>query len=71
MDFATLEVFRAVAKVHCINRAADLLGQDPATVTTRIKEIEMEIGKPLFERDERQMALTIEEPPISITPNGS
>lgn len=58
MDHAALEVFRAVARERSITRAAGLLGRVPSNVTTRIQQLEAEIGVPLFQRDRKPMTLT-------------
>lgn len=58
MDFAALAVFRTVAKEQSITRAAELLGRVPSNVTTRIQQIEEELGVPLFLRERKGMTLT-------------
>ena len=60
MDLATLAVFRAVAREESITRAAELLGRAPSNVTTRIQQLEAEIGVALFARETRRMGLTSE-----------
>ncbi|ASV84109.1 lysR substrate binding domain protein [Ochrobactrum quorumnocens] len=60
MDLATLSVFRTVAQERSVTRAADLLGRVPSNVTTRIQQLEAEIGVPLFQRDTKRMSLTRE-----------
>jgi DNA-binding transcriptional LysR family regulator len=60
MDLATLAVFRTVAREQSITRAADLLGRAPSNVTTRIQQLEAEIGIALFQRETRRMELTEE-----------
>ena len=60
MDLATLAVFRAVAREESITRAAELLGRVPSNVTTRIQQLEAEIGVALFARETRRMVLTSE-----------
>ncbi|MGE4483190.1 LysR family transcriptional regulator [Acidocella sp.] len=59
MDLASLAMFRTVARERSITRAADLLGRVPSNVTTRIQQLETEIGVALFERDKRGMELTV------------
>lgn len=51
MDLATLSMFRTVAQEQSVTRAADLLGRVPSNVTTRIQQLEAEIGVALFQRD--------------------
>ncbi|AHF87389.1 LysR family transcriptional regulator (plasmid) [Rhizobium leguminosarum bv. trifolii WSM1689] len=58
MDLASLAMFRTVAKEQSVTRAAELLGRVPSNVTTRIQQLEAEIGVPLFQRDKKGMALT-------------
>ncbi|WP_455874240.1 LysR family transcriptional regulator [Rhizobium yanglingense] len=60
MDLASLAMFRTVAKEQSVTRAAELLGRVPSNVTTRIQQLEAEIGVPLFQRDKKGMALTSE-----------
>lgn len=60
MDLATLSVFSAVARAQSVTRAAELLRRAPSNVTTRIQQLEAEIGVALFERDKRRMELTAE-----------
>lgn len=60
MDFASLSVFRTVAREQSVTRAAELLGRVPSNVTTRIQQLEAEVGVPLFQRDKKRMALTAE-----------
>jgi DNA-binding transcriptional LysR family regulator len=58
MDLVSLAVFRAVASEQSVTRAAELLGRVPSNVTTRIQQLEAELGVPLFLRDRKRMALT-------------
>ncbi|MCH4561382.1 LysR family transcriptional regulator, partial [Mesorhizobium jarvisii] len=51
---------RTVAREQSITRAAGLLGRVPSNVTTRIQQLEAEIGVPLFQRDKKRMTLTNE-----------
>lgn len=60
MDLATLSVFRAVAAELSVTRAAQRLGRVPSNVTTRIQQLEEELGVALFERDRKRFALTAE-----------
>ncbi|BCP54858.1 LysR family transcriptional regulator [Kaistia sp. 32K] len=60
MDLAALAIFRAVAREQSVSRAAERLGRVPSNVTTRIQQLEAEIGVPLFQRDRKRMALTPE-----------
>lgn len=60
MDLAALTVFRTVARERSVTRAAELLDRAPSNVTTRIQQLEAEIGVALFQRDKRRMDLTAE-----------
>jgi DNA-binding transcriptional LysR family regulator len=60
LDIASLAVFRTVAKEQGITRAAELLGRVPSNVTTRVQNLETEIGVALFQRDSKRMILTAE-----------
>lgn len=58
MDLASLEAFRTVAREESVTRAAALLDRAPSNITTRIQQIEADIGVPLFKRETRRMLLT-------------
>jgi DNA-binding transcriptional LysR family regulator len=58
MDIADLRVFEAVARVGGMNRAAMELNTVQSNITARIKALEADIGRPLFERRPRGVALT-------------
>lgn len=58
MDLATLAVFRTVAREQSITRAAELLDRAPSNVTTRVQQLEAEVGVALFRREVRRMVLT-------------
>ncbi|ABC22452.1 LysR family transcriptional regulator [Rhodospirillum rubrum] len=58
MDLAALAVFRTVAREQSVTRAAELLGRVPSNVTTRVQQLEAEIGVALFQRDKKRMVLT-------------
>lgn len=60
MDMAALSLFRAVAREQSITRAAELLGRVPSNVSTRIQQLEAELGVALFQRDKKRMTLTNE-----------
>jgi DNA-binding transcriptional LysR family regulator len=60
MDHATLEIFRTVAGEQSVTRAAELLGRAPSNVTTRIQQLENDIGVALFQRETKRMVLTPE-----------
>jgi len=58
MDASELRVFASVAELGSMNRAAAALHTVQSNVTARIKELEAEIGHPLFKRTSRGVALT-------------
>lgn len=60
MDLATLSVFCAVVREDGVTRAAKLLGRAPSNVTTRIQQLEAELGTQLFHRHHKRMTLTEE-----------
>jgi len=60
MDLAALQIFRAVVEYGGVNRAAEQLHRVPSNVTTRVKQLEEELGTALFIRDGRGLALTNE-----------
>ncbi|CAM2150924.1 HTH-type transcriptional regulator NmoR [Pararobbsia alpina] len=58
MDHINLEIFRAVASELSITRAAKRLGRVPSNVTTRIQQLEAELGVELFVRDGNRLTLS-------------
>jgi DNA-binding transcriptional LysR family regulator len=58
MDIGDLRVFEAVARLGGMNRAAADLNTVQSNVTARIKALEAEIGRALFERHSRGVSLT-------------
>ncbi len=60
MDSETLRIFKAVAELGSVTKAAQALHYVPSNVTARIRGLEQELGKPLFIRKPRGMALTSE-----------
>ncbi|MGH7095720.1 MAG: LysR substrate-binding domain-containing protein [Stellaceae bacterium] len=58
MDIGDLRVFEAVARLGGMNRAAADLNTVQSNVTARIKSLEAEIGRALFERHSRGVSLT-------------
>jgi DNA-binding transcriptional LysR family regulator len=58
MDIADLKVFEAVARLGGMNRAAEELNTVQSNITVRVKALEADIGRPLFERRPRGVALT-------------
>lgn len=60
LDLSALEMFQQVAREGSVSRAADKLNRVQSNISTRVKQIEEQIGVPLFERGRRGMALTDE-----------
>ena len=58
MDASDLRVFEAVARLGGMNRAASELHTVQSNVTTRIRQLEEELGTKLFERHSRGVTLT-------------
>ncbi|HCE6793399.1 LysR family transcriptional regulator NmoR [Pseudomonas aeruginosa] len=58
MDLSSLEIFRAVAYEASVTRAAQQLQRAQSNVTTRIRQLEEDLGVELFLRDGKRMSLT-------------
>lgn len=58
MDIKLLRTFQAVVDCGTYARAAEQLGYTQSTVTVHIKQLEHDLGIPLFERIGRRMVLT-------------
>ncbi|AKJ70145.1 putative LysR family transcriptional regulator [Pandoraea thiooxydans] len=58
MDHSTLEIFCVVAEELSITRAAQRLGRVQSNVTTRIQQLEEELGAALFLRDNKRLRLS-------------
>lgn len=58
MDLSSLEIFRAVAHETSVTRAAQRLQRAQSNVTTRIHQLEEDLGVELFLRDGKRMSLT-------------
>ncbi|CAB3748908.1 LysR family transcriptional regulator [Paraburkholderia solisilvae] len=58
MDLAALTIFRAVVRENGVTRAAAKLHRVQSNVTTRIKQLEEQLGTDLFIRDGRRLVLT-------------
>ena len=58
MDLAALTIFRAVVRENGVTRAAAKLNRVQSNVTTRIKQLEEQLGTELFIRDGRKLVLT-------------
>jgi DNA-binding transcriptional LysR family regulator len=60
MDLTALEIFKTVVEQGGINKAAALLHRVPSNVTTRVKQLEEQLGTKLFAREGRRLALSAE-----------
>jgi len=58
MDLVALDIFRAVAQEGSVTRAAERLGRAQSNVTTRVQQLEEQLGATLFLREGRRMVLT-------------
>lgn len=58
MELRNLRTFLAAADRGSYQRAAEALGYTQSTVTVQIRQLEEELGVPLFQREGRRMALT-------------
>ena len=58
MDLAALTIFRAVVRENGVTRAAAKLNRVQSNVTMRIKQLEEQLGAPLFVREGRRLVLT-------------
>ncbi|ETV21126.1 LysR family transcriptional regulator [Pseudomonas aeruginosa BWHPSA043] len=58
MDLSSLEIFRSVAREASVTRAAQQLQRAQSNVTTRIRQLEEDLGVELFLRDGKRMSLT-------------
>ncbi|MEX3007457.1 LysR family transcriptional regulator [Hoeflea sp. TYP-13] len=58
LNLRALEIFRTVAIEGSISRAAVKLNRVQSNISTRIKQLEHELGKPLFLRQNRGLTLT-------------
>jgi DNA-binding transcriptional LysR family regulator len=60
LDLESLEIFSAVVREGGIVRAAAKLHRVPSNVTTRVKQLERELGVTLFRKQGRTLALSAE-----------
>lgn len=59
VTFRQLRVFTEVARQLSFGRAAEVLHLSPPAVTMQVKELESHVGMPLFERQGRNIQLTM------------
>ena len=60
LDLTALAIFRAVAEEGSVTRAAERLQRAQSNVTTRVRQLEADVGTALFLREGKRMALTPE-----------
>lgn len=58
LDLRALEIFRAVASEGSVSKAAAKLNRVQSNISTRIKQLEQQLGKDLFLRQSRGLTLT-------------
>lgn len=58
MDLTQLEVFAAVAEEGSVTAAAERLHRVPSNISTRIKQLEEELGTPLFHREKLRLHIS-------------
>ncbi|MFG1175534.1 LysR substrate-binding domain-containing protein [Erwiniaceae bacterium CAU 1747] len=58
MDLTQLDVFRAIAEEGSITAAADRLHRVPSNVSTRLRQLEEELGCTLFHREKLRLYIT-------------
>ena len=58
MDLAALRIFKTVVEQGGINRAAKKLHRVPSNVTTRVKQLETQLGTQLFARTGRRLEVS-------------
>jgi len=60
MDLSALEIFKTVVEQGGINKAAARLHRVPSNVTTRVRQLEDELGTKLFLREGRRLTISAE-----------
>lgn len=58
LDIVSLEVFQAVVRHGGVSKAAAQLNRVQSSVSMRIRQMEEQLGEPLFLRDNKRMTLT-------------
>jgi DNA-binding transcriptional LysR family regulator len=58
LDLVQLEIFKAVAEQGSISAAAQLIHRVPSNLTTRIKQLESDLGVELFIRENHRLRLS-------------
>jgi len=58
LDLVQLEIFKAVAEHGSISAAAQQIHRVPSNLTTRIKQLELDLGVELFIREKSRLRLS-------------
>ena len=58
MEFSQLRIFQAVAEEGSITRAAERLHRVPSNLSTRLKQLEEQLGVELFVRERQRLQLS-------------
>ena len=58
MDIRVLQYFLAVAREESITKAAEVLHMTQPPLSRQLKDVENELGKQLFVRENRKITLT-------------
>jgi len=58
VDLTQLEIFRAIAEEGSITAAADRLHRVPSNISTRLRQLEEELGSELFRREKLRLHIT-------------
>ncbi|BFO09209.1 hypothetical protein GGER_17190 [Serratia rubidaea] len=58
MDLTQLRMFCSVAETGSVARAAELLHRVPSNLTTRLRQLEQELGADLFIREKQRLRLS-------------
>ncbi|CCP01075.1 Uncharacterized HTH-type transcriptional regulator yusT (plasmid) [Erwinia amylovora Ea644] len=58
MEMAQLEIFRAIAEEGSVTAAAEKLHRVPSNISTRLKQLEEELGCELFRREKLRLYIT-------------
>ncbi|WP_168404887.1 putrescine utilization regulator PtrR [Erwinia amylovora] len=58
MELAQLEIFRAIAEEGSVTAAAEKLHRVPSNISTRLKQLEKELGCELFRREKLRLYIT-------------
>jgi DNA-binding transcriptional LysR family regulator len=60
MDLTALQIFKAVAETGGVTKAAARLHRVQSNITTRVKQLEAQLGTRLFHRSKRRLVLSAE-----------